>query len=65
MHTGRILHHTSLTVIYVPFLYQWTPLHIAAREGHDDTVKFLVENKADVNNISVDGVSVTILLIVD
>lgn len=28
--------------------YQWTPLHLAAREGHDDTVRILVARGADV-----------------
>ena len=46
-------------LIYVPFLCQRTPLHIAAREGHDETVKFLVEKEANINSIDVDGVSVT------
>ena len=71
MHTRRILHHTCLTVNYclksiiIPSLYQRTPLHIAAREGNDDTVKFLVKKGAKINDINVDGVSVTIALMVD
>ena len=30
-------------------LHQWTPLHIAARRGHKDIVKHLVDNKATLN----------------
>ena len=68
MHAGRILHRKCLTanyLIYVPFLCQQAPLYIAAREGHDETVKFLVEKGANINNNDVDGVSVTTLLMVD
>ena len=28
---------------------QWTPVHMAAREGYDSTVKFLADNGADIN----------------
>ena len=46
-------------------VYQQTPLHIAATEDHDYTVKCLVEKTADVNIKDMNGVCVTTLLIVD
>jgi ankyrin repeat protein len=27
----------------------WTPLHVAANEGREEPVQFLLENKADIN----------------
>ena len=39
------------------FLKQWTPLHIAAREGHMNTVELLINNGADINIQDTDGVS--------
>ena len=39
-------------------LYQKVPLHIAAGEGHLDTVRYLVEmKKADINIKDIFGVS--------
>ena len=38
-------------------LKQWTPLHIAAREGHMNTVELLINNGADINIQDTDGVS--------
>ena len=54
---------------YVPwnsvlFLYQSTPLHIAAREGYDSTVEYLAEKKADINIKDDYGVCEAILLTV-
>ena len=46
------------------FLYQQTPLHVAAREGHDYTAKCLFKKGADISIKDKDGVSVTILLMV-
>ena len=42
------------------FFNQRIPLHIAAREGRDYTVKFLVEQRAEINSKDKDGVSMTI-----
>ena len=41
------------------FLYQRTPLHIATREGHENTAKCLVKKGADISIKDKDGVSVT------
>ena len=38
-------------------LKQWTPLHLAARGGHMNTVEFLFNNGADINIQDNDGVS--------
>ena len=40
------------------FLYQWTPLHMAARKGHDQMVEFLVDKKADIDITDYNGVSI-------
>ena len=37
--------------------HQWTPLHFAAREGHVDIVRYLVDKDADLNIKNEDGVS--------
>lgn len=34
---------------YLPSLFQQTPLYIAAKEGYEFTVKYLVANKADAS----------------
>ena len=36
---------------------KWSPLHWAAREGHVNTVKCLVENGAEVNSEDHKGAS--------
>ena len=41
---------------------QQTPLHVAATEGHDYTVKLLVSKGAKIELRNKNGVSVTILL---
>ena len=48
----------------VTFFYQRTPLHVAARKGHDYTVKCLVKKGADMDTKDKTGVHETILLIV-
>ena len=41
------------------FFHQWTPLHIAAGEGHcEDMLQYLVDKGADVNIKDNDGVNV-------
>lgn len=42
------------------FFYQWTPLHIAAEEGDQDPVMWLVEEgpRIDINILNNDGVSI-------
>ena len=42
-------------------LHQWTPLHIAVKRGRNDIVKYLVDNKADVNIQDADKVCETTL----
>jgi len=34
---------------------KWTALHYASREGHNDVIKYLIREKAEVN--AVDNVS--------
>ena len=46
------------------FVYQQSPLHIAAREGHDFTAKRLFKKGADISIKDKAGVSVTILLMI-
>ena len=38
-------------------LNQQTPLHLAARKGHMNTVELLINNGADINIQDTDGVS--------
>ena len=47
---------------YFCFLYQCTPLHVAASKGRDYTVKWLVKKRADMNIKDNNGVSETKLL---
>ena len=47
------------------FLYQQTPLHTAVAKGHDYTVICLIKNGADISIKDKNGVSVTILLMID
>ena len=56
---------TYLTYLkFVAILYQRTPLHIAAREGYDFTVKYLAEKNADINITDYNGVCEAILMTV-
>ena len=42
---------------YFCFIYQWTPLHVAASKGRDYTVECLVKKGANVNIKDKTGVS--------
>ena len=46
-------------------LYQCTALHVAAREGRDYTVECLVKKGAEITITDNDGVSETIVVIID
>ena len=46
------------TKICFAFLYQQTPLHIAARQGYVKTVECLVEKGADISIKDNNGVSI-------
>ena len=66
---GRIsfdaVDHTNFQFLLSLSLCQPTPLtslHVAAREGDNCTVKYLVKEGADVNDTDNNGVNVTILL---
>ena len=48
---------TQLLFEYLPSLYQQTPLVIAAKEGYEYTVKYLIENGADASMTDNGGVS--------
>ena len=45
------------------FFYQRTPIHIAAKEGHEFSVKTLVKKGADIRIRDNDGVSHRIILL--
>ena len=45
--------------VFVFVVFQWTPLHIAAGEGYQDAVEYLVESNADINAEDIDNVSVS------
>ena len=50
-----IIATTSLQ--FVTFIYQQTPLHVAASKGHDYTVECLVKKGANMNIKDKNGVS--------
>ena len=45
--TRSIIANTCLK--FCTFSFQQTPLHVAASNGHDYTVKWLVQKGADIN----------------
>ena len=51
-------------IVHYHSLSQQTPLHIAAGEGHDYTVKYLVGKGAVINIKDMNGVCMTILLMI-
>ena len=50
------VNHISKYMLFSP--NQWTPLHLAAREGHMNTVESLISKGANIN-IDNDGVSMS------
>lgn len=52
-----------ITTIFNYSFYQWTPLYVATRKGHEYIVKYLVEKRANINITDKDGVSLTIYTI--
>lgn len=51
-------------IVYNHSLSQQTPLHIAAREGCDYTVKYLIDEEAAINIKDKNGVCMNILLMI-
>ena len=47
-----------MNILNFQSLYQWTPLHIAVREGKESTVNFLVESGANISSKDIDGVNI-------
>lgn len=54
-----------MVIIKLCPLYQRTPMHVAAAEGHGQTVKFLIEKQADINAKDNDEVSITVQYYLD
>jgi len=44
--------------LYAPDVNGWQPIHEGAREGHVDIVEFLLDQGADINAKTGDGLSV-------
>ena len=53
-----------IATFLVTFFYQQTPLHVAASNGRDYTVEWLVKKGADINIKNKTGVCKTMLLMI-
>ena len=67
IHYTSLLHSTMqknefLNNFSLPFylFFQWTPLHVAAKEGHDYTVECLVKKGAQINTQDKNGVRLSV-----
>lgn len=47
---------------FIYYSNQKTPLHLAAVEGHVDTVKYLVNKGVDINIKDINGVSTPLVI---
>ena len=54
-HTNKINNNKNKVFLS---LHQWTPLHIAAKQGHQDMVEYLIGKKASMDSKDSDEVSV-------
>ena len=45
----RLIYYYTLSLVFLFFILKYTPLSEAARNGHTDIVRLLIENGADVN----------------
>ena len=54
---GTYIFFIVLIFLYVYFLHQMTPLHVAASQGHLEIVKCIVDKGADIITQDVNGVN--------
>ena len=54
----KLLIFSFMAPVFLYCLHQVTPLHMAAREGRTDIVKYLVDKRAHINTGDNDRVSV-------
>ena len=52
----------TILILFFFFLHQATPLHVAAKEGRNNTVEFLVKQRAYTKKKNSAGVSIYILV---
>jgi len=55
--TCRLTGHSQVAMFKIVSPHQWTSLHLAAREGHLDEVKLLLNKGADIHTMNDNGVS--------